>query len=221
MKRNISKEERALNKLRSLTLEYEKQHTANREFERQRVVEERDAYLSKNGVGEVSKSGVGQIQIKVTKYDYLFLEPEKEIKVDKKYLKPHLKNQDKYTVYMGYETDEIDSTMSLAREDGLNIQKLEAVEDWGYTFIAVENRDYTFPTGHKLEGERMRWSPFDTLQLAEEMEIRENDFRERKYHLSTFLISARKIVGREIPGMVLAQLHTIDQVYSGNAVEVN
>ena len=147
MKRNISKEERALNKLRSLTLEYEKQHTANREFERLRVIEERDAYLSKNGVGEVSKSGAGQIQIKVTKYDYLFLEPEKEIKVDKKYLKPHLKNQDKYTVYMGYETDEIDSTMSLAREDGLNIQKLEAVEDWGYTFIAVENRDYTFPTG--------------------------------------------------------------------------
>jgi len=31
---------------------------------------------------------------------------------------------------MGYESDEIDSTMSLAREDGLNIQKLEAVEDW-------------------------------------------------------------------------------------------
>jgi hypothetical protein len=190
------------------------------EFEKQRAKEERELFFNKNGIGEVSKSGTGQIQIKVTKYDYLFLEPEKEIKVDKKYLKPHLKNQDKYTVYMGYETDEIDSTMSLAREDGLNIQKLEAVEDWGYTFIAVENRDYTFPTGHKLEGERMRWSPFETLQLAEEMEIRENDFRERKYHLSTFLISARKIVGREIPGMVLAQLHTIDQVYSGNAVEV-
>jgi len=53
MKRKISKEEKTLNKLRSLTLEYEKQRTANREFERLRVIEERDAYLSKTVSGEV------------------------------------------------------------------------------------------------------------------------------------------------------------------------
>ena len=194
--------------------------TTSLQYEADQTKFDRDAYFAKNGIGEISKSGNGQIQIKVSKYDYLFLQPEREIKIERKYLKQHFENRTRFTVYMGYGTTDIEFEIQWAREHGINVHHLDSVEEWEYSFIAIENRAFTFPKGHQWEEETIRWSPFESLRLAEEMEIVENDFRHHKFYLSNFLVSARKITGRELPMIIQTQLHTMEQVYSGNAVEV-
>ncbi len=176
-------------------------------------------YELKHHVGVVEVDGDGRMGIIVNKYDRVYLEPVAQERVRPKYLKPLLSNP-RFTVYMGYAVDDFDEQVTRARNAGVEAFKLEAVEDWGYDFIAVRNRELTLPDGHKWAGQTLRWNPLDEIQLAPEYVIKENDLRDTKVYPSSFLISAQEIEGALIPAMIQAQLHTLTQVVDNQAVEV-
>jgi hypothetical protein len=149
----------------------------------------------------------GKIGVRVASDRVCFLQDDgkDEIRGLKKLAKELGKNG-KFSVYMGHVTDDQGFHVTRAIEMGIEVFPLDAPEDWGYEFIAVRNR--------VIPNTDLRYDPLQPIEFWREMEISENDYRDpdKKVRLGDFLWGAKKIVGGEIPAMIQAQLHTLDQM---------
>jgi hypothetical protein len=151
----------------------------------------------------------GRIAVKIKGQAPLFLEDDGWSKnTVRKNLRKY-KNRPMFTIYMGHCVEDFDVQRKRALENGIEVFQLDAPEEWGYDFIAVRNREV------EVNGEILRYSPFEDVDIASEFSLAENDFRDERIGLRDFMWGGKMLQEVEIPLMIRCQVITLEQVTEG------